>query len=110
MIRYLILILLSISKNYCYNLKSFIVQNCILHLFKEKDCTTSHKPIKSSIKKLYFRKPLINADQMIMYEVVQIVTYEDVLQIMNCKSQFPINAIIELNVTWFRSIEEILFL
>jgi len=45
-----------------------------------------------------------------MYDVIQISTDDDVVEIIRCKSHLPINTIIELFVTFIRSADEILTL
>lgn len=57
-----------------------------INLSKEKVCKTSDKPTNSPINNLYFRRPIINANQTITYEALEIVIDKDVLQILNCKS------------------------
>jgi len=42
-----------------------------------------------------------------MYHKFELKTDEDVFEMLQCKSSFPLNTIIELYVTFTRSIEEI---
>jgi len=45
-----------------------------------------------------------------MYDAFELKTDEDVFQMLQCKSSFPLNTMIELYVMFTRSPEEILFL
>jgi len=45
-----------------------------------------------------------------MYDTFELKTDEDVFQMLECKSFFPLNTMIELYVTITRSVEEILSL
>lgn len=69
------------------------------NVLKEKVCRTFGRPTNSSINTLYYHRPTMNVDNNITYKALQIVTDEDVLQILNYKSQFRIKMIIKLYVT-----------
>jgi len=45
-----------------------------------------------------------------MYETFELKTNEDVFQMLQCKSSFPLNTMIELYVTFTISVEEIISL
>jgi len=51
----------------------------------------------------------MNEQGGITYDVAEIPTDRDILQMIYCKSEFPINIIIELYVTFRRSNEGIFF-
>jgi len=58
----------------------------------------------TSINKLYFRRPTLKEDGVIMYDAIQISIDDDVAEFIHCKSHLHINTIIELFVTFINKI------
>jgi len=59
---------------------------------------------------LYYRQPQLTTQGQIRYDVVQILTDENVSELLSWKSQFPFVTMIELYAKLTRSPEEILSL
>ena len=60
------------------------------------------------VDKLYFRQPIMNENGLLMYRATELSCDEDVIYMLKCKPEFPINCIIELFVTFTRSPTQIL--
>jgi len=60
------------------------------------------------INKLYFKQPTMNENGLVMYRAIELSCDDDVIYMVKCKPEFPINCIIELFVTFTRSPNQIL--
>jgi len=65
---------------------------------------------QATLTKLYYRQPQLTTQGQIRYDVVQILTNENVSELLSWKSQFPFFTMIELYAKLTRSTEEILSL
>ena len=75
----------------------------IYNVLKQRVCVAIPCLSNTSINNLYFRRPTITFEGNIMYDAFELKTDEDVFQMLQCKSSFPLNTMIELYVTFTRS-------
>ena len=95
----------------CQSLQIFrIPYNCIYNMLKQRVCATIPCQSNTSINNLYFRRPTMTSEGNIVYDSFELKTDEHVFQMLQCKSSFPLNTMIELYVTFTRSPEEIISL
>jgi len=87
-----------------------IPYNCTYNMLNQKVCATIQSQAHTTINNLYFRRPTMTSEGNIVYDAFEIKTDEHVFQMLECKSSFPFNTMIELYVTFTRSPEEILSL
>ena len=87
-----------------------IPYNCTYNMLNQRVCAAIPCQSNTSINNLYFRRPTMTSKGNIVYDAFELKTDEHVFQMLQCKSFFPFNTMIELYVTFKRSPEEILSL
>jgi len=87
-----------------------IPYNCSFSHLKEKVCGALGLQDQTTLTKLYYCQPQLTRQGKIRYDVVQILTNENVFELLRWKSQFPFVTMIELYAKLTRSAEEILSL
>ena len=85
-----------------------IPHNCTFSHLKEKVCDALGLQDKTLLMNLYCRRPQQTTQGQTRYNVVQIITDENVSELLTWKSQFPFPTMIEVYVKLTRSAEEIL--
>ena len=87
-----------------------IPYDCSYNVLKQRVCAAISCPSNTFINNLHFRQPTITFEGNIMYDTFELKIDADVFQMLHCKSSFPLNTMIELYVTFTRSLEHILSL
>jgi len=73
-----------------------ISYNCTYNMLNQRVCAAIPCQSNTSINNLYFRRPTMNFEGNIVYDAFELKTDEHVFQMLQCKSSFPFNTMIEL--------------